>query len=281
VRTLGVKSVICRIFRLSVLLQCTLLTVKPLAAQDLPAPDPRSGELALVTRTLWRSMTLTDAVSVNAQVALPLLGSPGLLEGVQLEIRSWNALEDRARFRFADQYAATARYLHRIGDTSRTQYLSVAYTEYWNPKAPLAAPRDSRWNGEVALSAALETSFPSAGVPAIHFYGDLAHEFQRSHATYARLGASHTVGAGTIAATVALSVSASDYPSRLFATQLAEADFGFHSADGDLGIRYSWPRSRLSSYALKTALTAGGSLRGARLGPKVGWVEIRQIIQIF
>jgi hypothetical protein len=270
-----------RILRRSVLLQCVLLIAKPLAAQDLPAPDARSAQLALVNRTLWRSMTLTDGVSANAQLALPLFGSPDLLEGLQLEIRSWNALEDRARFRHADQYAATARYLHSIGERGRTQYLSVAYTEYLNPNGPLVGPRDSRWNGEVAVGAALETSFPSAGIPAVHFYGDLAHEFQRTRATYTRLGASHTVGVGSIAATVELSVSASDYPSRLFATQLPEASFGFHSADGDLGIRYSWPRSRLSSYALKTGLVVGGSLRAARFGPKVGWIQIMQMIQIF
>jgi len=281
VRTQRAKSVLFRSLRLSVLQCALLLTIKPLVAQDLPVPDPRSGQLALVTRTVWRSMTLTDGVSANGQLALPLFGSPGLLEGVQLEIRSWNALEDRARFRYADQYAATARYLHAIGEPGRTQYLSVAYTEYLNPELSSPATDESKWNGELALGAALETSFPSIGVPAIHFYGDVAHEFQRSQATYARLGVSHTVGFGSIAATVALSVSASDYPSRLFARNVPEADFGFHSADGDVGIRYSWPRSRLSSYALKTALTLGGSLRAARFGPKVGWVEVRQILQIF
>lgn len=274
-------SVSFRFRRRSVLLQCALLTVKPLAAQDLPAPDPRSGQLALVTRTLWRSMTLTDAVSANAQVALPLLRSPGLLDGVQLEIRSWNALEDRERFRYADQYAATARYLKRIGDASRTQYVSIAFTEYLNPELDSPVTDESKWNSELALGVALETGFPSVGVPAIHFYGDLAHEVMRSDATYARVGVSHTIGAGSIAATVNLSVSASDYPSLLFSRHAPEPSFGFHSADGDVAVRYSWPRSRLSSYALKTGVAVGGSLRKSRFGPKVGWAEIRQLIQIF
>jgi hypothetical protein len=281
VRIRQARSVLFRVLSFSVLLQCALLRVEPLAAQDLPVLDPRSAELALATRTLWRSMTLTDAVSANAQLALPLFGSPGLLNGVQLEIRSWNALEDRDRFRYADQYAATARYLHRIGDASRTQYFSIAYTEYLNPLLDSPTTDESKWNGEVGLGVALETGIPSMGVPAIHFYGDLAHEFMRSDATYARVGASHTAGVGSIAGTVALSVSASDYPSLLFRMHQPDADFGFHSVDGSLRVRYSWPRSRLSSYALKTGLAVGGSLRAARFGPDVGWAEIRQIIQIF
>jgi len=270
-----------RLLGLPVFLLSALFTVKPVGAQDLPVLDSRSGQLALVTRTLWRSMTLTDAISANAQVALPLMGSPGLLDGVQLEIRSWNALEDRERFGYADQYAATARYLNRIGDASRTQYLTVAFTEYLNPKLDSPTTDESKRNGELSLGVALETGFPSVGVPAIHFYGDLAHEFMRSDATYARVGVSHTIGAGSIAATINLSLSASDYPSLLFSRHAPEPSFGFHSADGDVAVRYSWPRSRLSSYALKTGVAVGGSLRKSRFGPKVGWAEVRQILQIF
>ncbi len=254
------RSVLFRVLGLSVLLQCALLRVEPLAAQDLPVLDPRSAELALATRTLWRSMTLTDAVSANAQLALPLFGSPGLLNGVQLEIRSWNALEDRDRFRYADQYAATARYLHRIGDASRTQYFSIAYTEYLNPLLDPPTTDESKWNGEVGLGVALETGIPSMGVPAIHFYGDLAHEFLRSDATYARIGASHTAGVGSIAGTVALSVSASDYPPGLAQTSAGQkSGRSFRSSrilpqlvvDIELLDRNTSPVSRLVPFGLR------------------------------
>ena len=263
------------------LLNCLTTGSVLLSAQDLPAPDARSGQIALVSRTLWRSMTLTDAISFNTQVALPLFGAPGLLNGVQLEGRSWNALEDRTRFRYADQYALTARYLKRIGSSTRAQYVSLGYTEYVNPNLPSGTGALDKWNGEVGLGVALETGFPTLGIPSVHFYGEVARELQRSEATYARVTASHTVGAGALSATATLSVSASDYPSRLLVAQQPSQDFGFHSVDGELAVGYTWPRSRLSSYATVTSLMLGGSLRAERLGPKVGWIGVRQFIQVF
>ena len=243
-------------------------------AQDLPSPDPRFGTLSIASRDIWRSMTLADAISVQALVAIPVFGTPGDLNGLQVEGRSWNPIENRSRFRNADQYAVTARYLNRIGPKARQDYLSLSYTEIVTPNAQAAV-------GEVELGASGETGFPSLGIPSIRFYGEAARELQGSKATFATVGATHTIGTQSIAATIALSVSASNYGANPRVRYSPSQSFDFHSADAAFGIAYSWPRDRLSSYATKTVLTAHGSLRADRLGPNVGWVELGQFLQMF
>lgn len=243
-------------------------------AQDLPAPDSRSGTLSIASREIWRSMTLSDAISLQALIVLPVFGTPGLLNGLQVEGRSWNPIENRSRFRTADQYAVTARYLNRIGSSSRHQYLSLSYTEIVTPNAQAAG-------GEVEAGAVLETGIPSLGIPAIQFYGGAARELQRSKATFAIVGATHTVGTGSISATLGLSVSASNYGADPLIKYSRIHYFDFHSADGSLGVAYTWPRDRLSSWATKTMATGHASLRADRLGQNIGWVELGQFVQMF
>jgi hypothetical protein len=243
-------------------------------AQDLPSPDPRFGTLSIASRDIWRSMTLADAISVQALVAIPVVGQPGRLKGLQLEGRSWNPIENRSRFRNADQYAVTARYLNRIGSTARRNYLSLSYTEFVNPHK-----HDS--GGEVEAGASFETGIPSLGIPSIRFYGEASRELQRSRAAIATIGATHTVGTQSITATLGLSVNASNYGADPLSIYSRNHSFDFHSADGAFGIAYSWPRDPLSSYATRTLLTAHGSLRADRLGANIGWVDLSQSVQLF
>jgi hypothetical protein len=243
-------------------------------AQDLPSPDPRFGTLSIASRDIWRAMTLADAISVQALVAIPVFGTPEDLNGLQVEGRSWNPIENRSRFRIADQYTVTARYLNRIGPKARQDYLSLSYTEIVTPNAQAAV-------GEVELGASAETGFPSLGIPSIRFYGEAARELQGSKATWATVGATHTIGTQSITATIALNVSASNYGANPRVRYSPNQSFDFHSADGAFGIAYSWPRDRLSSYATKTLLTAHGSLRADRLGEHIAWVEMSQSVQFF
>lgn len=250
-------------------------------AQDLPAPDSRSGTLSIASRGIWRAMSLSDGLSVHGVLALPVFGAPGLRRGLQLEGRLWDAVENRGRFRVADQYAVTARYLHRLGSSARDQYFSLAYSEFVTPNARAFNPMAPRAGGEVQAGVVLETSNPSLGIPAIRFYGEAAHELQRSKATFATVGAGHTIGTSSITATLGLSVSASNYGPDPRVDRSSTQDFQFHSAEGAFGVAYTWPRDRLSSYATKTMLTGRGSLRADRLGPNVGWVELGQFVQMF
>jgi len=250
-------------------------------AQNLPPPDSRSGTLSIASRGIWRSMSLSDGLSVHGVLALPVFGAPGLRRGLQLEGRLWDALENRDRFRVADQYGVTARYLHRLEPSSRDQYFSLAYTEFATPNARAFNPIAPRAGGEVEAGVVLETSNPSLGIPAIRFYGEVAHELQRSKATFATVGAAHTIGTGSITATLGLSVSASNYGPDPRVDHSSNQDFQFHSAEGTFGVAYTWPLDRLSSWATKTALNGHASLRADRLGQKVGWMELSQFVQMF
>jgi hypothetical protein len=256
----------------------TLLASGQLSGQKrVLVPDDSIGvTVGLSSRSLWRDITLADAIGLQTGIAFPLRLRRLPL---QVELDGSTALAKRSSRGFTDQYSASVHYQRVLANRPHPKSLVFGYTEYWNPiirpRNPLNEP-DTR---ELSVSGLFDIGIPRQGIRTIHFQVDAARDLARENATWVRGGASASIGTTlqgthgdyTLAAILGAAVSGSDLrgPPMLG----PRPGFGFHSADITLDFQI---RARTPAFDATTALQLAAAFRATRLGPNVGWVGLRE-----
>jgi hypothetical protein len=274
--------VIQRVLRL--LIAASLATT-PAEAQRLPVDDSLGAFVGVDSRLLWRAATLADGFGLQSGAAVPLRS---LVRGLQLELHGWTALENRDRFKHADQYAASVHYQIPLRRPPASTSLILLYTEYLTPHSRIS-PHHSE---ELGLSLLHDFRIPQQGIRTIRTALDVAKDIGHRHTTWLHGSAAASLGTTiikvdttaqtetrhTIMATLIAGLSASDQ-GRSPLTQ-SDSDFGFDAAELELDLEHRLGNPE-RSFATSTTLRFGILSRAERVGPDIGWVGLRESILFF
>jgi hypothetical protein len=240
----------------------------------LPVDDSLGASVGLVTRPVWRAVSLGDETAILSGISFPLRI---LTRGLQAELTGTTNLT-RDALRTTDQYSGSVRYQIPLQAVPHRRSLVVGATNHW---APNAAPGRSEHTIESTAALLWNVGVEKLGIRTLGFTLDAARDLRRENATWLSAGA--TISGGTtfprvsiehtIVAILRVAMSASDYHGPLLA-EMPQPRFATHSADAVLEIEYG-RRRPASSMAIRTALQVGATARNRRLGPDVGWIGLR------
>lgn len=240
----------------------------------LPVDDSLGVSVGLVSRPVWRAVSLGDETAVISGISLPMRF---LTRGLQLELTgTTNVARDAPRT--TDQYSTGIRYQIPLRGAPHRRSFVVGASSYWAPDAAPAVPAQTT---EIMGALIWNVGVEKLGIRTLGLTVDAVRDLRRENATW--LSGAATISGGTtfprvtiehsIIAVLRVAVSASDYRGPLLADRPRPA-FGSHSADAVLGIEYG-RRRPAGSVATRTVLQVGGTARHSRLGADVGWVGIR------
>jgi hypothetical protein len=253
--------------------------VMPIAAAQaqrrlLPVDDSLGASVGLVTRPVWRAVSLGDETAIISGISFPLRF---LTRGLQAELTGTTNLT-RDALRTTDQYSGSVRYQIPLRSAPHRRSLVIGTTNQW---APDAAPSLSEHTIEATGALLWNVGIEKLGIRTLGLTLDAARDLRRENATWLSAGA--TISGGTtfprvsiehaIIAILRVALSASDYNGPLLA-EIPHPRFGTHSADAVLEVEYG-RRRPAGSMAIRTALQVGATARNRRLGPDVGWLGLR------
>lgn len=255
----------------------------PLAAQRrLPVDDSLGVSAGIVSRLLWRGVTLSDAAGLETGASVPL---SSLVRGLQLEARGWTSLSDRDRFESGDQYSAALHYQVPFRGAPHPASVTLRVAEYWNPNIDRIAPGEPKHAEELGARGIVDVGIESLGIRTLRLELDAARQVGTRKATWLSAGASMSAGTvfdrvetvHTVAAVLRAIGRAGDMTGP---AGTSVAGFGFQALDLglDLEHRLSGP---LRSYSLSSTLRFGMLARPEQRGATVGWVGLRESLVFF
>lgn len=230
------------------------LSVVLLVVTSAVACDPQLdlGTVELDSHGIWRGIELGSGTYVRVRSDFALCGprsaEPGP-HGLEVSIDAALPLAGDGE----KLGSASLRYLYFFGE-GNASWLAAGYREYrWEAG-------DNRWSGEVFIEATRKLVIQEQGLT-FQPYAEIAHDFQRFDATYARAGVHHIVGYRRIAADLDTSVSGSDYSD----------SFGFHAVEATL-----WTDWTIAEGGTIDVGVGGGRVWVAdEIGRDRGWIGLR------
>lgn len=266
--------------RYFLVLVSAMLLVPCVTPAQRHVPDDSTGFSAgVISRLLWRDITLADAPGLQSGVALPFR----LLVPLEVEFDGATALADKPHISAGNQYRGAVHYQWIFADRPHPKSVVLGYAEIWNPHLDQLGRDRRERTREVSAAGLFEIGIPSEGIRTIHFELDAARDLARENATWVRGSANMSMGITipctdtdySLTAILRAAVAASDVHGSLITGP--RPAFGFHSADlgMDIQIRNRFP---LKNVGATTTFQLGGVFRAKRLGANLGWVGVREAV---